>query len=64
MKDTDRHIEKIQLQSWLAKQPGERLYQFLTDNDTMHKALIDVKGKLNRPADQLITDKKNLQNSN
>jgi|GEM_PF-3512111 len=40
MTDTPKHIQELQLKIWLCKTPGERLRQFLTDNDVMYKALL------------------------
>ena len=53
MQDTPKHIKDIQRKIWLSKTPGERLWQFLQDNDAMHKALLKVKegfGKNERPS--------------
>jgi hypothetical protein len=58
MTDTPQHIKDLQLKLWLAKPPGERLYQFLVDNDAMMKALIDAKKKLNIPLGELDLSKK------
>lgn len=51
MKDTPKHVQQIQLKLWLAKTPGERLLQFLTDNDAMYKAILKAKEQMkkNRP---------------
>lgn len=46
MTDTPKHIKDLQLKIWLEKTPGERLMQFLKDNDIMFKALIEAKKKL------------------
>ena len=43
MNDTPQHIKELQLKIWLSKTPGERLYQFITDNDAMYKALREYK---------------------
>jgi hypothetical protein len=53
MTDTPQHIKDLQLQLWLAKSPGERLYQFLIDNDAMLNALRDAKRKLGLPLGDL-----------
>lgn len=37
MNDTPEHIKKLQLQIWLRKTPGERLRQFMEDNDAMYR---------------------------
>lgn len=46
MNDTPEHIKKAQLEIWLSKTPGERLAQFLMDNDAMFKAIIQAKKDL------------------
>lgn len=43
MTDTPKHVQEIQLQIWLAKSPGERLLQFLTDNDALYKGILAAK---------------------
>ena len=43
MNDTTPDIKKKQLEIWLAKSPGERLMQFIIDNDAMFKALNEFK---------------------
>ena len=43
MTDTPKHVQKIQLALWLAKSPGERLVQFLTDNDALYKGILAAK---------------------
>ena len=43
MTDTPKHVQEIQLKIWLDKTPGERLFQFLTDNDAMYKAILKAK---------------------
>jgi hypothetical protein len=53
MNDTPRHIKDLQLQLWLSKSPGERLYQFLIDNETMLNALREAKKKLGLPLGDL-----------
>ena len=53
MTDTPQNIKDIQLKLWLSKTPGERLYQFLIDNDAMLQALIAAKKKLNIPLGEL-----------
>ena len=49
MIDTPRHIHELQLKLWLSKSPGERLYQFLIDNDAMLNALRQAKEKMGIP---------------
>ena len=43
MNDTPDHIKELQLKIWLSKSPGERLYQFLIDNDKMYQAIMAFK---------------------
>jgi hypothetical protein len=43
MNDTPNHIKELQLKIWLSKTPGERLYQFLVDNDKMYQAITAFK---------------------
>ena len=38
MTDTPQHIKDIQLKIWLSKPPGERLRQFLVDNEALYLA--------------------------
>ena len=49
MTDTPQHIYDLQLKAWLSKTPGERLMQFLKDNDDMRIALKQAKEKLRLP---------------
>lgn len=37
MTDTPEPIKELQLQIWLSKTPGERLRQFMEDNDAMYR---------------------------
>lgn len=53
MTDTPEHIRKLQLDLWLKKSPGERLYQFLVDNDAMYQALRQYKMRYNLPLGDL-----------
>ncbi len=55
MTDTPKHIKELQLRLWLAKSPGERLLQFLTDNDIMHQGIIASKKQR-----QMDIEKKNI----
>ena len=48
MNDTPEHIKQLQLKIWLAKPPGERLRQFLIDNDQFFKFLEQAKKSLNK----------------
>jgi hypothetical protein len=43
MTDTPKHIKDLQLKLWLAKNPGERLLEFITDNDIMFQELLALK---------------------
>ena len=36
MTDTPEHVKKIHLEIWLSKSPGERLRQFLVNNEEMY----------------------------
>ncbi len=42
MNDTPLHIKQLQLKNWLSKSPGERLLQFVIDNDKMFQALKEI----------------------
>ena len=57
MTDTPEHIKKLQLQLWLAKTPGERLVQFLQDNDIMYQGILALKKDR-----QIEIEKKNIGN--
>lgn len=46
MNDTPQHIKSLQLKLWLEKTPGERLMQFLKDNDAMFQAILKTKKEL------------------
>lgn len=54
MNDTPKHIKDLQLEIWLAKSPGERLYQFLVDNDKMYQGILALQKNF---------EKKNLMNA-
>ncbi len=43
MEDTPEHIKKLQLKIWLQKTPGERLRQFLLDNEALFIAWQKIK---------------------
>ena len=45
MTDTPQHVKDIHLSLWMSKTPGERLYQFIIDNDAMYQALREYKIK-------------------
>ncbi len=53
MTDTPQHVQDIQLKLWLSKTPGERLCQFIMDNDAMYQALREFKIKNNLPLGDL-----------
>ena len=43
MTDTPQHIKELQLKIWLDKSPAERLLQYLKDNDTLYKGILQLK---------------------
>ena len=43
MTDTPQHIKELQLKIWLDKSPAERLLQYLKDNDTLYKGILQAK---------------------
>ena len=53
MTDTPQHIKDLQLQLWLERSPGERLYLTIKDIDDMRKALREIKTKLGLPLGDL-----------
>jgi hypothetical protein len=61
MTDTPKHIKELQLQLWLAKTPGERLLQFITDNDVMFQGLIEFKKQLINPIKKTVLDNKSIR---
>lgn len=46
MQDTPEHIKQLQLQIWLSKTPGERLKQFITDNEAFFKMVNAAKASV------------------
>jgi hypothetical protein len=48
MNDTPEHIKELQLKIWLSKTPGERLKQFLIDNEQFFKFLEQAKKSLEK----------------
>lgn len=46
MDDTPQHIKDLQLKIWLSKPPGERLRQFLLDNQKMFQFWKTAKAQL------------------
>lgn len=57
MTDIPEDIQELQLKLWLSKPPGERLFQFLKDNDDMLSAIADAKEKLKIPFPKFIETK-------
>ncbi|MDZ4793185.1 MAG: hypothetical protein SGI83_02815 [Bacteroidota bacterium] len=53
MTDTPQHIKDLQLQLWLKKTPGERLFQAIIDIEAMREALRDAKMKMGLPLGDL-----------
>jgi hypothetical protein len=53
MTDTPQHVKDIHLSLWMSKTPGERLYQFIIDNDAMYQALREYKINNGLPLDGL-----------
>ena len=49
MTDTPQHIKDIQLKIWLSKTPGERLRQFLIDNEALYLAWKKTKESQAKP---------------
>ena len=43
MTDTPESVRKKQLEIWLSRPPGERLRQFLVDNDAFFEAINKLK---------------------
>jgi hypothetical protein len=53
MTDTPQHIKELQLKIWLAKSPAERLLQYLKDNDTLYKGILQVKNNITKVPEKL-----------
>jgi len=53
MTDTPQYIKDLQLKLWLQKTPGERLCQFIMDNDAMLNALRKTKKEMGIPLGDL-----------
>ncbi len=49
MTDTPQHIKDLQLKIWLSKPPGERLRQFLIDNEALYLAWKKAKESQAKP---------------
>jgi len=58
MTDTPEHLKNLQLQIWLSKPPGERLRQFLSDNDDMFKFWRLMKEQMQQ---EEVEDKKSVE---
>ena len=52
MEDTPEHVKKIQLELWLAKTPGERILQYLKDNEELYKMWDAVKAQQQQKGDE------------
>ncbi|GAB3415039.1 hypothetical protein [Niabella aquatica] len=48
MQDTPEHIKKLQLEIWLQKSPGERLYQALKSNEELFLAWKKTKEQVSK----------------
>ncbi len=48
MTDTPEHIKKLQLEIWLSKPPGERLRQFLVDNEEQYRFWDEMKKQMEK----------------
>ena len=55
MNDTPAHIKKLQLEMWLNKLPGERLLQFIRDNEAMFNAFEEAKAKLKAQQNEIVS---------
>jgi hypothetical protein len=64
MNDTPQHIKSLQLKLWLSKTPGERLYQFLIDNNIMLNALREAKRNMGIPLGDLDFAQEYLKSKN
>ena len=53
MTDTPQHVKELQLQLWLKKTQGERLYQTIIDIEAMREVLRDAKIKMGLPLGDL-----------
>lgn len=59
MNDTPQYIKELQLKIWLTKTPGERLYQFLIDNDKMYQGILALKKGVNSKAGEMESHQNN-----
>ena len=57
MQDTPDHINKLQLQIWLAKTPEERLIQAIKDSEDMFNFWKEAKSQLDSAIDPANTEK-------
>ncbi len=48
MENSPEHIQQLQLKIWLAKSPGERLKQFLIDDEQFFKFIHQAKKSLEK----------------
>ncbi len=48
MNDTPKHINELQLKIWLSKTPGERLKQFIVDNEVQFRFWKEGKKELEK----------------
>lgn len=46
IQDTPEYIKQLQLKIWLSKTPGERIIQFVKDNDDFFKMINAAKASL------------------
>lgn len=53
MNDTPKHIKELQLKIWLSKTPGERLKQFLIDNEAFFRVVNEMKRNFDTDAKRL-----------
>lgn len=58
MNDTPQHIKELQLKIWLSKSPGERLKQFMEDNDSLFQFWMAA--KKNQEAKDVFKNQKEL----
>lgn len=56
MTDTPEHIKKLQQEIWMRKTPGERLEQFLKDNEAMYLLWRQYAGKNLPPPEERIKE--------
>lgn len=54
MNDTPKHIKELQLKIWMSKTPGERLLQFLKDNEVMFRIWKQAKNEREKNQDNSV----------